>query len=202
MAKKRISLFTPLHPENTIFQSGDERHDKLEAVRKLKSLSRGVTGFTLMELVVAVVIVGILATLGIAQFDGAVWKSKLNEVYTNTLLIAKAQRTYRLVHGNWAVCDMGANGGRGCELGNSVTPPTQIQAMLKISLPNSASFRYLVYPSAAGPGVGVTSIYFAQPGHNWSWAYDYVARAWWHYCVAGGGCSGSVDRYFVPKAIE
>lgn len=58
--------FTPLHPESPSFQTEDEWHIKLESTEKPRLLGRGVTGFTLLEVLVSAVIVSVVM-LGLAN---------------------------------------------------------------------------------------------------------------------------------------
>jgi len=51
-------------------------------------------GFTLLELVIVVIIVAVLAGLGIPQFQGAVIKSKIAEIYPVISAITKGEDMY------------------------------------------------------------------------------------------------------------
>ena len=58
-------------------------------------------GFTLIEILVAVLIIAILAAIAVPQYKKAVIKSKYNtsKIYANTLL--SAVKLYHLTHGQW-----------------------------------------------------------------------------------------------------
>jgi len=56
-------------------------------------------GFTLLELIVVVVILGVLATLGVSQYTAARENALNNEARANLKLILSAERVYRMEQG-------------------------------------------------------------------------------------------------------
>jgi prepilin-type N-terminal cleavage/methylation domain-containing protein len=62
---------------------------------------RKVRGFTLTELMIVVVIVGILAILAVNQFSGGQDQALQREAVTNLKLIAAAEKIYRMEMGGY-----------------------------------------------------------------------------------------------------
>lgn len=56
-------------------------------------------GFTLIEMLVVVLIIGILAGVALPQYENAVWKTRFAEVYTVTNAIEKSLSLYVLQNG-------------------------------------------------------------------------------------------------------
>ena len=59
-------------------------------------------GFTLLELLVVILIIGILAGIALPQYKKAIWKSRASTLYTQINAIGSAIQRYYLVHGSWA----------------------------------------------------------------------------------------------------
>jgi len=63
-------------------------------------------GFTLLELIVVIIIVGVLATMGISQYSAARENALKNEARASLLLILAAERVTRMERddGQYVVC--------------------------------------------------------------------------------------------------
>lgn len=64
--------FTPLHPENSNIQIEDERQVKTMPFKKYYTPKWGVTGFTLIELIMVIVLLGIVAATGVMVIGGII----------------------------------------------------------------------------------------------------------------------------------
>lgn len=60
---------------------------------RTKTLRRS-QGFTVIELMITVAILGVLASVAIPSFQSYRWKAKRSEAYTNLGALAKSERTY------------------------------------------------------------------------------------------------------------
>jgi len=91
------------------------------------------TGFTLTELLIVVIIIGILATLALPMLVKALEKAKVGEAISNLNLIRTGQKIYFLEYGKFspAISD------------------------LNIENPNDASSRYFYYEDVAVPDLTV-----------------------------------------------
>ena len=104
-------------------------------------------GFTLFELVIVIVIIGILATFGVSQYN-PMRESALNkEAIANLKLIQAAQKVYNMENGHYANC---------LTMGWAGNAEACINDNLKLSLPaNSnpnASWDYETYGTISAPG--------------------------------------------------
>lgn len=82
-------------------------------------------GFTLLELLVVVLIIGILAAVALPQYRKVVEKSKMTEAITVARAIADAQQRYYMVHNTYLNCeytnaiDIDLSGSDSCSYGGA-----------------------------------------------------------------------------------
>ncbi|OGL59357.1 hypothetical protein A3H10_04495 [Candidatus Uhrbacteria bacterium RIFCSPLOWO2_12_FULL_46_10] len=77
-----LTGFTPLHPENFNFEPGDEWQIIILSSKKIHPRGRGVMGFAIMEIVVALGILS-LATMAIGAFTTGIFR--YNRTLTNQM---------------------------------------------------------------------------------------------------------------------
>ncbi|MBN2097690.1 MAG: type II secretion system protein [Candidatus Omnitrophica bacterium] len=136
--------------------------------------------FTLIEILVAVVIVGILATLALPQFAKAVYISRFGEVYSVVETVSKAKHIWYSEHGFYNKNDAGSPGRYGLEdskAGHAIDPSASpVQQDLGIEIPSTCYFEYVIYPiyDLTGPGA-LYAVRFRDPqytGYPWQYYYD------------------------------
>ena len=71
-------------------------------MKTMKDTLRGSKGFTLVELSVVIVIIGVLAAFGVPRFRNAVEKSKAGEAFNYLAAIRSAQERYHSRAGTYA----------------------------------------------------------------------------------------------------
>ncbi|RJO65029.1 MAG: prepilin-type N-terminal cleavage/methylation domain-containing protein [Candidatus Omnitrophota bacterium] len=73
-------------------------------------------GFTLMELIIVIIILGVLATIGFTQYQRVVEKGRTSEAKTVLGQLRTAQEAYRLEHDGYtpAIDELGVSAPVGC----------------------------------------------------------------------------------------
>ena len=84
-------------------------------------------GFTLIEILVVVLIIGILASVGLPQYDRAVTKARAVEFITVAESLYKAQQLFFLANGQYSVSFDGLD----IEVPNSIDPSNPEKINLK-----------------------------------------------------------------------
>jgi prepilin-type N-terminal cleavage/methylation domain-containing protein len=156
--------------------------------------------FTLVELLIVVVIIGILAMAAMPQYQRMVWRARLAEVPVIVGTISQAEQLFYAEHGKYPQPFDAIS----CYAGHGVDPNDPVfsglQKTLNIEIPSSCFFRYMVEPNGGWPS-SVTVIHFMDPtpgkAYSWAWYYDYAARTW---TKEGGGSGGPAENFFVPPS--
>ncbi len=123
---------------------------------KNKSASKGkfVTGFTLVELLIVVAIIGVLATIMYPNFQGMITRARLKEIYSTIEVIKAAEKYYYFKKGAYYQFAYGATG-------PTVWGYPEAEAALNINLPKNTDF--LRYDFTNGtPSGGING--------NYAWA--------------------------------
>jgi len=115
--------------------------------------------FTLLELLIVVVIIGIIAAIGVPSYRKAVWFAQYKEARSMLYLISQAEETYFLEHQAYGPCD---------ESG-----ATRCSDLLHLSLPGQNWVFSVVLPSGGGYCVqAVTTLPGPYPaGYQWRWRF-------------------------------
>ena len=95
----------------------------------LKTFRKKSSAFTLLEIIVVIIIIGILVTFGFASYKNVIRRSIWAEAYANCNDLAKAIYAYHLEHGSWP--------GRGAGVVGQSMP-----ADLAIEVPQSKYWTY------------------------------------------------------------
>lgn len=124
-------------------------------------------GFTLTEILVVVVIVGILAALAIPRYIKSVETGRKEEAKVNLQLVLTGQRLYRLDHGHYA-----SAGGINIMSGGAVCTVCG-KRHYYIDDPNALAGRYFTYAITAGAAKTFTAQATrkapAPPGYKGKW---------------------------------
>jgi len=152
------------------------------------------TAFTLVELLIVIVIIGILATMAVPQYQKMIWRARFTEVYNVVGSIARAEKIYYMEHGHYTYTSY-HDGLAGNGISNSA-----IQEALGVNIPSKCFFKYLVEPVASQPNT--YGIFFNQPGYSWAWWYAYdkngiIEEGTWIKYIDGYD-GGPARDYFVP----
>lgn len=113
--------------------------------------------FTLMELIIVLIIIGILSTLGISYFDPMRESALDNEARANARLIIAAQRTRRMETGTFYQTPVGTTNDEGA-----------INTNLRLLLPTAnRNWNYITRDTTAGSVACAQATRNATSGRSW-----------------------------------
>lgn len=122
-------------------------------------------GFTIIELLIGVAIVGILAALAIPSFKGYVYRSRMSEAVTVLNEIKTRQEAYRSRFGNYAAVSGSGDWAAATYTPNRVPDSTAVDwpggdewEELGLSPPGAVRFRYATVAGPPGSAVPTNSL--------------------------------------------
>lgn len=148
------------------------------------------TGFTTIELLIGVAIVGILAALAIPTFKGYVYRSRMNEAVRILGEIKTRQEAYRSRFGNYA-----AVSGSGDWSSATYTPST-VPGVQAVSWPSSAGWEELGL-SAPGPVRFRYATVAGLPGSTPPTNSNLDPTTFWYAAQAEGDLDGDGETFIL-----
>ena len=168
-------------------------------------------GFTLIEVLVVVLIIGILAAVAVPQYEKAVWKARAAELRSVTRALATAQEAYFMANGTYpksfdeldldinlpvkgrrSFCGLTTQDSRGNDkyeliVNNNFGSPHYLSSSMFIDGPYKCGGFTFVHPQTAASGV--------TDGKMYCWEYGYSAFAQ----SAGSFCQGVMQGKYVAS---
>lgn len=119
-------------------------------------------GFTLVELAVVIVIIGVLAAFGVPRFINSVERSKASEAFAYLAAVRAAQERYHAQHGTYA--------GSITDLDIKVSAPKYFDNPQTISAGSSGnledSWKLTLTRTGAAAGKGAYTVVFTEQGYD------------------------------------
>ena len=106
------------------------KHNHKRELKGINSLMKHKkqTGFTIVELLIVIVVIGILAAITIVAFNGAQERARDTQRKQNLNDLAKVLQIYYIDNGNYVTTGAGAGNGQGWVNGGSLTLIELLQA--------------------------------------------------------------------------
>jgi len=147
--------------------------------KRKKRMKNRQLAFTLIEVLIVIVVLGILATLAIPRYTSVRWKARFAEVFQTVGMISRAKEMFYLENNYYGRA--GGYGLVGITVGNGVDPAsTPVEDDLGIYIPRDSYFRYEIRPTSQNGATRNIRVYdqgFVYP--NYFCRYDYVTRQWY-----------------------
>jgi prepilin-type N-terminal cleavage/methylation domain-containing protein len=103
------------------------------------------SGFTLMELLIVIVVLGVLAGVSMPVYTAIVWKARYAEVFSTVGAVVRAKKAYYAEHGNYGG-DVGYTA-NSCHAGAGTSSfDHRVEKDLGIEIPQNAFFNTLSTP--------------------------------------------------------
>jgi len=151
--------------------------------------------FTLVELLIVVIIIGILATIAMPAYQGMVWRARCSEVPTTVMALARAADRYYIEHNERTGLTYT---GVQCRFGRNIPPGSRdLHGDIDVEISENSYFQYFMAPCQTQ--LTSTIIFVRDPDYTkWAWQYDYVTDVWEQYSGGSSADSGPLYDYFVP----
>ena len=147
-------------------------------------------GFTTIELLIGVAIVGILAALAIPTFKGYVYKGRVNEAITVLNEIKTRQEAYRARFGNYA-----AVSGTG-DWGAATYTPSSVPGVQAVAWPSSAGWEELGLSSPGFVRFSYATV-AGQPGTTPPTDSNLDGNNFWFAAQAEGDLDGDGNTFIL-----
>jgi len=167
-------------------------------------------GFTLIELLVVVLIIGILSAVALPQYQKAVYKSRIGDVFNGFRVIRQGMEAYYLANGTWptALEDLDISVPQGdwqYELVNATGGESSLWPNLKQPR-GTASIA--AWNTKLGGGYGKGAIFYSIPSRNKTnpgvfcclWTEQFSAK-FGEFCRANKGPTTSVGSCYTGTKV-
>jgi len=148
------------------------------------------SGFTTIELMIGVVIVGILAALAVPTFKGYVYRSRVSEAVTVLNEIKTRQETYRSRYGSYA--EVSGNG----DWASATFTPSSAPGPQAVAWPSGAAWEELGL-SSPGPVRFRYATVAGPPGSTPPPSSNLRNRDFWFAAQARGDLDGDGTTFFL-----